>query len=90
VNYSVLVVGVLLGIVGIGTLVGGVILQLPLVGILGFGVMFAGVLLAVTPPGGSSSSSVAPSSPSGKTSKPRASFMDSLNERWEKRQEGQE
>jgi len=90
VNYSVLVVGVLLGVVGIGTLVGGVILQLPLVGILGFGVMFAGVLLAVTPPAGSSSSAPAPSGPSSKASKPRSSFMDSLNERWEKRQEGQE
>ena len=90
VNYSILVVGVLLGVVGIGTLVGGVILQLPLVGILGFGVMFAGVLLAVAPPAGSGSSAAAPSSPSSKAGKPRSSFMDSLNERWEKRQEGQE
>jgi len=90
VNYSILVVGVLLGVVGIGTLVGGVILQLPLVGILGFGVMFAGVLLAVSPPAGSGSSAAAPSSTSSKAGKPRSSFMDSLNERWEKRQEGQE
>jgi len=90
VNYSVLVVGVLLGVVGIGTLVGGVILQLPLVGILGFGVMFVGVLLAVTPPAGTSPSDAPPSGPSSKPSKPRSSFMDSLNERWEKRQGGQE
>jgi hypothetical protein len=89
VNYSVLVIGVLLGVVGIGTLVGGVILQLPLVGVLGFAVMFVGVLLAVTPPRGSSVED-APSAPQArKASKPRSSFMDSLNDRWEKRQDGE-
>ena len=49
-NYTVLVVGVLIAVLGIATLVSGVIIRQPLVGVLGFAVMFVGVLLAVSPP----------------------------------------
>jgi len=88
-NYRVVAVGVLIAVVGVATLVSGVVLLQPLVGILGFAIMFGGVLLAVSPPRGSG----APSDP---TARPRArqsqqsSFMDSLNDRWDRRQEGRD
>ena len=49
-NYTVLVVGALIGLLGIATLVVGVVIQQTWIGILGFVVMFVGVLLAVAPP----------------------------------------
>ncbi len=84
-NYTVLAVGVLVAVAGIATLLTGVIVRQPLVGILGFIVMFVGVLLAVTPP---RSSTADPTSrvPKRKASSPR--FMDTLNDRWDKRQDG--
>ena len=84
-NYTVLAAGVLVAVLGIATLVAGVIIQQPLVGVLGFAVMFVGVLLAVTPPRSSTS---APSARSGSRPARSSSFMDSLNDRWDKRQDG--
>src|SRR4051812_6077052 len=49
-NYTVLVIGALIGLLGIATLIVGVVIQQPLVGVLGFAIMFVGVLLAVAPP----------------------------------------
>ena len=71
---------------GIATLVTGVIIQLYVVGILGFIVMFAGVLVALSPPKRSEGDFVAP--PRNRSGAPRrsSSFMDTLNERWDKRQ----
>lgn len=84
-NYRVLAVGVLVAVLGIATLVAGVIIQLPIVGVLGFAVMFVGVLLAVTPP---RSSTEAPRPRSGSRPARSSGFMDSLNDRWDKRQDG--
>ena len=84
-NYRILAVGVLVAVLGVATLVAGVIIQQPLVGVLGFAVMFTGVLLAVTPP---RSSTPAPAARSTKRSSGGSSFMDSLNDRWDKRQDG--
>jgi len=86
-NYTVLVAGVLLAILGIGTLVAGVIVRQPLVGVLGFAVMFVGVLLAVAPPR-RGSASAAPTTPPAARRKSGGSFMDTLNDRWDKRQDG--
>jgi hypothetical protein len=49
-TYARIALGVLVGIVGIATLVAGVGIRIPVVGVIGFVVMFAGVLLALTPP----------------------------------------
>lgn len=84
-NYTVLAVGVLVAVAGIATLLTGVIVRQPLVGILGFIVMFVGVLLAVTPP---RSSTPSPTSRAPKRKGSSAGFMDSLNDRWDKRQDG--
>jgi len=89
-NYRGIVLGAILVLAGIITLIVGVTLQLLIVGVIGFAVMFAGVLLAVTPP----KSTAAPSAPREAGARPAArtsgGFMDSLTERWERRQGGRE
>jgi len=104
-NYRTIVIGVLLGVAGIATLVTGVIIRQPLVGVLGFAIMFAGVLLAVAPPrrltalpssGRPRSSSSTPSGASagsrnsGTSASGKSSFMDGLNERWDRRNDERE
>jgi hypothetical protein len=87
-NYRGIVLGTVLVLAGIGVLIAGVSLSLLIVGVLGFIVMFAGVIIALTP-------SRAPRATAGASGKPAAKendrgsggFMNSLNERWEKRQE---
>ena len=88
-NYTLLVVGILVAVLGIGALVTGVIIRQPLVGVLGFAIMFVGVLLAVAPPrkGATIRESDIPRAAKGRGTSPR--FMDTLNDRWDKRQEGQ-
>ncbi|MEH6780139.1 MAG: DUF3040 domain-containing protein [Rhodoglobus sp.] len=89
-NYRMMVIGVLVGVAGIIALLTGVIIQQPLVGVLGFVVMFAGVLLFVSPPrpGSSESATDSPSSSSRPRAKRGSSFMDTINERWDRRQNG--
>lgn len=86
-NYRVIVVGVLIAVLGVATLVTGVVVQLTLIGVLGFAIMFAGVLLAVAPP--RRLQSAAPAARQASKSKAKAtsktSFMDGLNERWDRR-----
>jgi hypothetical protein len=90
-NYTFLAVGVLIAVLGIAALVGGVIIRQPLVGVLGFAIMFVGVLLAVAPPRRPGSAQ-APRSGSKSHGKRGTSggFMDSLNDRWDKRQDGRD
>ncbi len=90
-NYTTMVIGILIGLLGIATIVTGVIVHLPVIGVLGFGVMFAGVLLALSRPRhagpdepGDNRRSPAANSPA------RSSLMDRLNDRWDKRQDGHE
>jgi len=88
-NYTVLAVGVLIAVLGIGALLGGVIIHQPIVGVLGFAVMFVGVLLAVAPPrrsAGTAEQTRASSSRGSGSSR----FMDTLNERWDQRQDGRD
>src|SRR5690349_9759756 len=61
-NYRLVAIGVLVAVIGIATLVAGVIIRQPLVGVLGFAVMFVGVLLAVAPPRKRGASSEIPTS----------------------------
>ena len=94
-NYRAIVLGVLLAVAGAGALIGGVASQILIIGVLGFALMFIGVLVAITP--SKRAASAAPmsgvSGPSGSASrqtKPRGGFMDRLNERWDRRQEGRD
>lgn len=92
-NYTVLVIGALLGLLGIATLIVGVVVRQPIVGILGFAIMFAGVLLAVAPPRRLTAPAKPDSGPASRGHRPHAnsdSFMDRLNERWDRRQEGRD
>ena len=88
--YRSIVLGILLAVVGVGVLVVGVYFQQPLVGILGFVVMFVGVLVAIAP---GKRVAVEPGAPDPKRAKARggqSGFMDRMNDRWEKRNDGGE
>ena len=93
-NYTVTVLGVLGALVGIAVVVTGVVLRVPLLGVAGFVVMLGGVLFAIAPPRrkGSAPASSTARAPRPSTGRPaqrqRSGFMDRLNERWERRQDG--
>ena len=94
-NYTMVVVGVLVIVLGIAALAAGVITKLAVIGILGFAVMIVGALLIFSPrdaaAGESSPTSPRPSGRGGgKRPASSSSFMDKINERWEKRQGGQD
>ena len=92
--YRAVVLGILLGVVGVAGLVLGVLIPQPIVGIVGFLLMFAGVLLAITPRRrGHGAESVfdaqsGSASAGGGKQKNSSDFMDRVNERWGKRQDG--
>jgi hypothetical protein len=88
-NYSIIAIGVLVGLAGIGTLITGVVIAQPLIGVLGFAIMFAGVLIALTPPRSFKAGKAAGAQPGAarpKATQRSGSFMDNLNDRWDKRQ----
>ncbi|HEY5222105.1 MAG TPA: DUF3040 domain-containing protein [Microbacteriaceae bacterium] len=88
--YRSIVLGILITVVGVGCLIVGVLVQVALVGVLGFVVMLAGVLIAITPPrhragGPEESTQTKTAAAKGRDNQ---GFMDKLNERWDKRQDG--
>ncbi|MCL2516646.1 MAG: DUF3040 domain-containing protein [Microbacteriaceae bacterium] len=94
--YRAIVLGVLIAVVGVAALILGVSIRQPLVGIVGFLLMFAGVMVTITPgrrghegsfdvPSGPAASSGAGRGPQ----KGASDFMGRMNERWEKRQDGE-
>ncbi|MRX42400.1 DUF3040 domain-containing protein [Agromyces kandeliae] len=91
-NYRAIVLGVLLAVAGAGALIGGVASQITVVGVLGFALMFVGVLVAITPSKrrGAAATAMPAGGASAKPAKPQAGFMDRLNERWDRRQEGRD
>ena len=89
-NYTVLVVGILLGVLGIATLVAGVIIRQPLVGVLGFAIMFVGVLLAVAPPRKAAGFPAQDIPRAAGRKRSSSSFMQGLNDRWDRRQDGRD
>jgi len=91
-NYRAIVLGVLLAVAGAGALIGGVASQITVVGVLGFALMFVGVLVAITPSKrrGAGATPMPGAGASSKAAKPQAGFMDRLNERWDRRQEGRD
>lgn len=97
-NYTMVVVGVLGGLLGIAVIVAGVIFRQPVVGVLGFVLVVAGALFAIAPPrrkgGPAPTASKAPRStgsrPGPSAGSSRTSMMDRLNERWDRRNDGDE
>lgn len=85
-SFSAILIGVIAGVVGIALLLVGVVAQFPIVGIVGFAVMFGGALFAVAPP--LRFRVLATPAAGGRPARPpRSSFMDSLGERWDRRNE---
>lgn len=87
-SYRNIVYGTVLVLLGLGGLIAGVSIPLIAVGVVGFVVMLGGVVLAVTPTRGlgripteGDKPAKAPSS-----SPASSSFMDRMNDRWDKRQ----
>lgn len=95
-SYRNLVYGAVLLLVGIGALVAAVALGPQLgavgsiiVGVIGFAAMLAGVILAVTPSRRTGSSPAPRQGAPTKTPQPSSSsFMDRMNDRWDRRQDG--
>ncbi|WIB01356.1 MULTISPECIES: DUF3040 domain-containing protein [unclassified Curtobacterium] len=91
-SYTTITIGVLGALVGIAVLVLALVLKQPLLGLPGFVVMLAGVLYALRPgmrmPKAGAGAPRAGSSAPGRPARPASSggsFMDRLNERWDKR-----
>lgn len=85
-SYRNIVYGTILVLLGLGGLIVGVSQQLIVVGVIGFVVMLGGVLLAVTPGRGPGRVRVDPDRPARATASNATSFMDRMNDRWDKRQ----
>jgi len=86
-SYRNIVYGTILVLLGLGGLIIGVSTDLVVVGVIAFIVMLAGVVLAVTPTPGPGRLPVDPEKPATQRS-PSSSFMDRMNDRWDRRQEG--
>lgn len=86
-SYRNIVYGTILVLLGIGGLIAGVSSGIIVIGVIAFLVMVAGVVLAVTPARG-----FAATTPRSGEKKPKpassssASFMDRMNDRWDRRQ----
>lgn len=88
-SYRNLVYGALLLLAGVGGLVAGVILGGVwgiVVGVVGFVAMLAGVMVAVTPV--RRAKPAEPRERSAAKKHESASFMDRMNDRWDRRQDG--
>ncbi len=81
------VIGVLCALAGIFLLLVGVTLQNIFVGVLGFVVMGGGVYFATMR--NAAGAKTGSASGTGKSGKPRSSFMSSLEERWDERRRDQ-
>ncbi|WP_139417324.1 DUF3040 domain-containing protein [Agromyces laixinhei] len=92
-NYRAIVLGVLLAVAGAGALIAGVASQLLVIGVVGFALMFAGVLVAITP-SKRGAAAAPPAEPTAEKQRGRStsggSFMDRMNDRWDRRQDGQD
>lgn len=92
-SYRNIVYGTILVLLGLGALIVGVAIDVPVVGIIvgvvGFVLMLGGVVFALTPTRGSTGRSENTAAPE-PSSRPHAgsSFMDRMNDRWDRRHEG--
>lgn len=86
-NYRLIVIGALLAVAGVAALVAGVIVRQPIIGVVGFALMLGGVLLVLSP-GRAGSSASSPAAGGSSSTKPvRSSWMDTMTERWDRRQD---
>jgi len=86
-NHTAVALGVIIALAGLITMIVGVYLDVTVVGIIGFAVLFSGVMIAVATPG--KKNGAARSGPSSANqAQSSGSFMDRMNERWERRQDG--
>jgi hypothetical protein len=91
INYRNVTIGAILVLAGIGGLVAGVATQLIVVGIVGFAAMLGGVILAATPTKADPSRMAGASRvnpPRRASAASSSSFMDRMNDRWDRRQDG--
>ncbi|MGV1035217.1 MAG: DUF3040 domain-containing protein [Microbacteriaceae bacterium] len=81
--------GALLAVAGIAIVIGAVMTHLALLGVVGFVALVAGVMLAIRTPSRAAAGSAAGSASAGRSrpSSGRQSFMDRVNERWNRRQD---
>ncbi len=80
-NLTMVTAGIVTIVAGAGILLLGVILAMPLVGVAGFAVMVVGTTLSMK-------KSDAPTAKATATRKPGRSFTSTLEERWDRRSEG--
>ncbi len=85
---TALIGGAVLLLGGIGLLLGGVVAQIPWLGVVGFVAMFGGVWLVVSAPRRRSAGRAAPTA-SGRRPQGRRSFMQRMEERWDRRRRDQ-
>lgn len=92
-NYRRIALGALIALVGIIAIVTGIMLKQPLVGMLGFIVILGGALLALSAPrsrGPETLSGLREPRPSSGKTRAGGGFMDRMNERWDRRQDGRD
>lgn len=87
-SYRNIVYGTILVLAGLGGLIVGLSTQLIVVGVIGFVLMLGGVVLAVTPTRSLRAPTAAAPAAGAKRPRANASFMDRMNDRWDRRQEG--
>lgn len=85
-SYRNIVYGTILVLLGLGGLIAGVALKLIVVGVIAFVVMLGGVILAVTPARGAPKAAPRPTATSPGRAPAGGSFMDRMNDRWDRRQ----
>jgi len=94
-NYRRIALGALIALVGIVAIVTGIVIKQPLVGMVGFIVILGGALLALSSPRSGTPQSPSElgeprTSPSSGKTRAGGGFMDRMNERWDRRQDGQD
>ena len=85
-SYRNIVYGTILVLLGLGGLIVGVSVPLIVVGVIGFVIMLGGVVLAVTPGRGPGRIRVEPDQAAARAPQKSSSFMDRMNDRWDRRQ----
>ncbi len=85
-SYRNIVYGTILVLAGLGGLIVGVAVPLIWIGVAGFVLMLGGVVLAVTPTAAGTAPAAA-ARPDGAPRGSSASFMDRMNDRWDRRRD---
>lgn len=86
ISYRNIVYGTVLVLLGIGALIAGVSVPLIVLGVIGFLLMLGGVVLAATPTRGIAKLPADAPRAAKPAAAPSSSFMDRMNDRWDKRQ----